>query len=793
MLTFSCAWAVESSGAAVAKAIRDTTLDAEACFRVRDLNFAKEDYRFYLTDGFVIFAKPVMGHRLFALFSADVEGGDAELLLMPPHRNERRSLASFAGSPNLSEHFTTALFVFSDGTGDDLFEQARDSGRQNIEMGTLLSEQLGTMARNITGGFEIRLVQDVLSQDLSGGIFFAAVAGTKLGNFDILHDPWSQDQILIGQYTTKGLRPIFDIWASFESRSIRSGKRARHKPPFRFADYRIDAALDESLNMKAVTRAKLIVSQPTRAFGVQVSEKMTITSVTLDGQPVELYVRESPREAALRTSANVTFVVVAPDFLQPGSQHEIEFQHEGSVVLPAGNGVFFVTSRGNWYPRAGYDFTNFDLRFTYPKRLTLVATGEPAGDIVEGEYKISRRTTSTPVRLAGFNLGDYEQVKLNQNGYTIEVFGNRRLEPGLQPRPVQPPVMVPAGPARGPRRLDPLGGISLPPPAPPNPLARLSSLAGSIAGSFEYMRNEYGPPPIKWLTVSPIPGAFGQGFPGLVYLSTLAYLSPEERPASLRNRSDDLFFGELLAAHEVAHQWWGNSVAAARYEDDWLMEALASYSSLQYLEKRRGSRAIESILGDYQEHLLKKGEDGRTVESMGPVIWGLRLQSSQSEVAWRTIVYEKGAWIMHMLRRRMGDAKFGTLLAEVTKRYAREVISTEQFRLLAEEVMGGNRGSDGFTEFFDTWVYGTGIPSLQLSYTVKGKAPSVRITGTLTQSGVDDEFGADVPVEIHFAGRPPITHWVKTSAEPATFTITVKQAPARVVVPAGTGILAVRK
>jgi aminopeptidase N len=335
--------------------------------------------------------------------------------------------------------------------------------------------------------------------------------------------------------------------------------------------------------------------------------------------------------------------------------------------------------------------------------------------------------------------------------------------------------------------------MSLPPPLPPSPTARLASLADSIGGAFEYMRGEYGPPPIKWLTVSPIPGAFGQGFPGLVYLSTLAYLRPEERPASLRSRSDEVFFGELLGAHEVAHQWWGNSVAAARYEDDWLMEALASYASLQYLEKRRGSRALESILNEYQEHLLRKGEDGRTVESVGPVIWGLRLQSSQSEVAWRTIVYEKGAWIMHMLRRRMGDQKFTALLAEMNKRYAREVIGTEQFRMLAEEVMGARAGSNALGEFFETWVYGTGIPTLQLTWSAKGKAPSVRITGTIVQSGVDEEFGAEVPVEIHFPGRPPVTQWVRTSAEPATFTITAKQPPARVVLPAGTGILAIRK
>jgi hypothetical protein len=129
----------------------------------------------------------------------------------------------------------------------------------------------------------------------------------------------------------------------------------------------------------------------------------------------------------------------------------------------------------------------------------------------------------------------------------------------------------------------------------------------------------------------------------------------------------------------------------------------------------------------------------------------------------------------------------------MNRRFARDLISTEQFRLLAEEVMGAKPGSNALEEFFETWVYGTGIPTLQLNWNARGKAPSVRIAGTLTQSGVDEEFGADVPVEIHFASGPPVIQWVRTSAEPATFTITSKRAPSRVVLPAGTSVLAVRK
>ena len=72
----------------------------------------------------------------------------------------------------------------------------------------------------------------------------------------------------------------------------------------------------------------------------------------------------------------------------------------------------------------------------------------------------------------------------------------------------------------------------------------------------------------------------------------------------------------MLQAHETAHQWWGNRVTAATYRDYWLMEALANYSALLYLE-REGRRAMESMLDSYRNALLVKNEAGQTVESAG--------------------------------------------------------------------------------------------------------------------------------------------------------------------------------
>ena len=89
------ALAAADRAAGVSRQAREAGLDPEQCYRVRDISFSKEDLRIYLTDGYLIFGKPVNGRRITAVFSADVEGGDAELLVMPPTRSERLSLATF--------------------------------------------------------------------------------------------------------------------------------------------------------------------------------------------------------------------------------------------------------------------------------------------------------------------------------------------------------------------------------------------------------------------------------------------------------------------------------------------------------------------------------------------------------------------------------------------------------------------------------------------------------------------------------------------------------------------------
>ncbi len=771
-------------------------MDPQECYRVRDFSFQKEDIRIYLTDGYLIFSKPVEGVPRAALFTAEVEGGDAEAILMPPYRGERQSLSLFTQAPNLDEHFSAALMLFTDNSAHTLRDrmESEGSGHRINEMGPILAEKWTPTVFEIERGFETRLVADLLGPPQKIGMTFLSMSGRHLGTFDLLYDPYSREQIMAGQLVERGSNLTYNIWTSFAARSSRKGGSQPPQPWFSLANFRIDAALDSDLRMTATTRVTTRVGASSlRVFPFNIAQAMKVTAARIDGAPAEIFYQDSVRDKALSESGDNVFLVVAPEALAAGSEHEFEFDHEGAVILSAGNGVYYVNARATWYPRGG-GFSKYDLSFRYPKRLTLVTVGDMVEDRTDGDWRVTRWRTPVPIRLAGFNLGEYEKVSGSVPGYNVEVYGNRHLELALQPKTPEPdPPLSKAQPIKMPRR--PRGNTVAPLPEEnvlPDPLARLRSVAADVSSALSFFSASFGPPALKTLTVAPIPGTFGQGFPGLVYLSTLSYIAPSGLPPGLRDQRRQLFFSDLIEAHEVAHQWWGNVVAADSYQDDWLLEALANYSALLWLEKKKGPKAVQGVLEGYREDLLGKNDQGRTIESAGPIVWGTRLDSKTFPDSWRIISYEKGAWILHMLRRRMGDERFLKMLAELRRRYEFRSISTQDFQALATEFRPPRMSEASIADFFDNWVYSTGVPSLKLQYTVKGAAPAVKLSGTVAQSGVDDDFSVEVPIEIQFANSPSQTVWVHTSSEPATFSVTLRQAPLHVVIPSS-GVLAAKK
>jgi hypothetical protein len=775
--------AVSHTASDLVQQVLSASLNPAECYHVRDIEIHQQDVTFYLTEGYLIFGTPVNGAPINAVFSTDVEGGDGEVVLLPPDRAERQTLASFTGSPNLDEHFSNAVFFFTDASARALAEriQKDPTAEKSREMGLLMADKWNLTVTNLTTSFETRIALDLMTKGPSGeGFFDATVRGRKLGDFDIVHDARAAEQIGAGKVEFRNGVGTWETWTRFVARDRRG--QPEFRPEEEILAYTIDASMDASLNMRCVTKFRIRARPDSRdVIPLDLDSEMRVKSAKVDGVPVEFYQHDSLRGGLVQNSGNQLFLIVPPHPLEAGSEHEIEVVHEGKVVEQTRDGIYSVRARGTWYPARGAQFATYDATFHYPENLNLISAGAIRDEQTRDGVRTAHRVPEGKLRLLGFNLGRYTRREYVKNGITLDVSANREFEDSLRPPP-QPVFSPTSQPGSHAIRVPDV----LTTAPPPDPAERLDTIASGTLAAIEYFRSRFGDPPLKHIEISPVTGRFGQGFAGMIYLPTQMYLDPSlirSRPGALA--PDDGFMGDLLRAHEAAHQWWGNIVTTDSYHHEWLMESLANYSALMFLESRMGPRAIERALNYYHDQLLLKGADGTIAEERGPVVEGRRLESADAPSAADAVLYGKGTWIIHMLRRRMGDAAFVKMLAEARRRYEFKTMTTEEFRQLCAEFLPRGSADPKLVDFFDQWVYDTGMPTLKLTYSVSGR----RLSGTITQSDAPDDFTVLVPVEIRVGNAKPIVRHVRTSNGAVKFTVDVAGQGAKATLDPGMSVL----
>ena len=784
---------LSSTAAETAALLREASFDAGRCYRVRDFSILRDDVKLFLTDGFLILAKPVAGAPLAAFFSAETDQGDGELLLVPPDASERAALTHYTQTPTLNEHFKGALLLFTDRTGEEIEAMIAERQLQPVaEMGALLAGQWTPTLRSLTGSFETRLIEDLAGGiEREKGLFFAALAKTRFGNFDVIFDPQARDEVTVGQMTFRENRSYYDIWTSFPARRTRQGRTAMPELDFQVRHFAIDAGLEANLQLKARTKVQIVMpakgarKRTGALLAFDISRRMRVTGARIDGQAVEVYQREGLRGSLLRGSDDEAFLLSPAAALSEGP-HEVEIEHEGNVVYAVGNGVYAVSARGTWYPHHGTQFATYSMRFRHARKLTVVASGEITGErATENPLEVvSEFGSNVPLRFVGFNVGEYKRSTVERHGLKVEMYANQAVETALAPRRQELLVVPTLGPMqRGPARR---GMETLAPAPSPSPAQEIARLAGEVADAYEFFAAKLGPPPLKTLSVSPIPGTFGQGFPGLIYLSTLSYLDPRDRPPSTDDAYQRVFFSDILVAHEVAHQWWGNQVASSSYQEEWMMEALANYSALMLLEKRKGVKVLDQVLDGYRQHLLTKTKAGKTIDSVGPIRLGLRLESSEAPEAWRVITYEKGTWILHMLRRRLGDAAWEQLLGKIVREYQGRRLSAAGFLQEAARLLPKGDVDPKLENFAGTWISGTGIPTLKLA------GSKVLGQGTIEQSEVDEDYSLDVPVEIVYRGGKTETQWIRTDGTSTPYRLKLNGVAVKVTLDPQNAVLATK-
>jgi aminopeptidase N len=243
-----------------------------------------------------------------------------------------------------------------------------------------------------------------------------------------------------------------------------------------------------------------------------------------------------------------------------------------------------------------------------------------------------------------------------------------------------------------------------------------------------------------------------------------------ERAVTGQGRNGDLF------AHEIAHQWFGDSVTESDWDHTWLSEGFATYLTHLYDERTAGRDALVRGMRRDRDDVVRYYERNRAsavVTQSSPSLDNILSPNS----------YQKGGWVLHMLRRQVGDEAFWKGLAAYYTRFRNGNALTDDFRRVMEEVSG--RPLDGF---FREWVYTPGQPRVEARWAYASGVLTVRIEQTQAP-GLVFMTPLDIGIVTDRSAAPRI-ETVSLAERTQTFTFRVDKEPVDVVLDPNTWLLA---
>jgi aminopeptidase N len=203
---------------------------------------------------------------------------------------------------------------------------------------------------------------------------------------------------------------------------------------------------------------------------------------------------------------------------------------------------------------------------------------------------------------------------------------------------------------------------------------------------------------------------------------------------------------EDTISHEMAHSWYGDNVTCGDWRDLWLNEGFATYLDALWVENHSGETQFQAHMQDDAQSYFDEDEVARF-----PIY--------NPEELWSSTVYSKGGWVLHMLRKVMGDTGFFNMMVNYEATYAGSTALTTDFQAKAEQYYGQD-----LDWFFNQWVYQAGYPILMLSYSNIGPEPnSIDVRITQTQSGDLTPAFFKMPIDIRLVtslGNEDHTVWL---------------------------------
>ena len=495
-------------------------------------------------------------------------------------------------------------------------------------------------------------------------------------------------------------------------------------------DYVIEAQL-QPVTHKLAARAKVkftaLEDLATATF--ELNNALRVTHVTDDkGQELQ----------AERVSQDNTVRVALPTGLAKGASMSLTFDYEGSLqsaddspvqglkLAYVGNDISYLLYAARWFPMSNYGINRFSatISITAPTDFEIVGSGkQSAGEpfLPSAPAAAEESSPAAPKNpaLKSRQLGNSRSVQAKKRGAP---------EPGMHTvtftwdKPSFPGTII-AGKFE--KTTSSEGGLNLTvyTLADKKPFAQ--EYASTATKELFFDITLFAPPVSSTLNVVELPDD-----------TVPSAWAPEIAALAARNISEKVNY--RLLANTIAHQWWGTEVSPASKNDWWLNDGFARYTEALYIEHLIGTAGFDEAVKDMSVGAL--AYQTVPLSSVGT------LDTFSPE--FQSVVTDKGAMILHMLRFVLGDSKFNTAMRTFAQQYSLKPVTLDNFREVCEKILG-----DKLTWFFSQWVDSTSAPEFKNKYTIfrMGSGKGFRIVGELTQDL--DLFRMPVEVKVDTDGK----------------------------------------
>ncbi len=470
---------------------------------------------------------------------------------------------------------------------------------------------------------------------------------------------------------------------------------AAEKTRLRVDDYQIDVELlPQTHKLTARATLKVTALEDLNVATFQLNNALRITKLT-DASNKPLTPERNTQDSTVRFALNssipkntgTTFAFEYEGTLESADDSPVQ----GLKLAYVGPDTSYLLYSGLWFPVEGYGVNRFTstISVTVPAHMVVIGSGkEPSGEAKKAESAIANSKTFT-------FISDKPSFPGTIIAGTFQEFKTDEA------------------------------GVDVHVFFKPNKKELGAEYASTAVKAFTYFVTQYGVAPAPRLKIVEIPDD-----------TVPTAWAPEIAALSSRAITEKINY--RLLSNTIAHQWWGVSVSPASKADWWLSDGFARYSEARYVESAAGEAGLEEMVKDMSV--------GALAYDSVPLSSADKLDYFSPE--FQSLVTDKGAMILHMLRWVLGEKKYLTLMREFATKYAGKSASSDDFRKLSESVYG-----EKLLWFYSQWMDSTSAPEFKTKYTVYrlGSNKGFRIVGAVTQDL--DLFRMPVNLRIDTDGR----------------------------------------